>query len=179
MDSFELFDRSESSTSRLAYNIEPPAISRVSKRILFIIKRDGSFKDNFPDIAKEWHPTKNGGTTPKEVTRKSNQKVWWLGKCRHEYQALISSRANGSGCPVCCGKTVLKGFNDLATTFPDVAKEWHQTKNDNLTPEDVTCGANKKVWWLDKCGHEYEAMILNRTYGGTGCPACSREMSKK
>lgn len=51
-------------------------------------------------------------------------------------------------------------------------REWHPTKNGELTPKDVTCGSNKKVWWMCEKGHEWEAIIVNRTKG-RGCPYCS------
>ena len=33
------------------------------------------------------------------------------------------------------------------TPYPHLVKEWHPTKNGDLTPKDVTYGSNKKVWW--------------------------------
>ena len=32
----------------------------------------------------------------------------------------------------------------LSVTHPDLAKEWHPTKNGELTPNDVTAGSDKK-----------------------------------
>ena len=59
-----------------------------------------------PNLAKEWHPTKNGMLKPSDVTPGSGQKVWW--KClknpKHEWPATVASRVNGSGCPECSGK---------------------------------------------------------------------------
>lgn len=54
-----------------------------------------------PKLAKEWHPTKNGTLTPKDVTPKSGKKVWWLCEKKHEWKAQISMRAYGTGCPIC------------------------------------------------------------------------------
>ena len=132
----------------------------------------------YPELAREWHPTKNGGLTADSVTLGSNKKVWWLGKCGHEWEAVIYKRVNGRGCPYCSGKRVLKGFNDLGTKNPELAKEWHPTKNGDLTPYDVTSGSSKKVWWLGKCGHEWEASIVNRSRLESGCPFC-RKRSKE
>ena len=36
----------------------------------------------------------------------------------------------------------------LAETHPDLAKEWHPTKNGNITPKMISAGNGKKVWWL-------------------------------
>ena len=127
-----------------------------------------------PRLASEWHPTKNGDLTPSMVTASSNKKVHWLGRCGHEWEAKIVSRRQGSGCPICANRAVLAGYNDLATTNPDLASEWHPTKNGDLTPDMVTSGSHKKVHWLSQCGHEWEAVIGSRQYG-SGCPICANQ----
>ena len=45
----------------------------------------------------------------------------------------------------------------LASQNPDLVNQWHPTKNGDLKPETVRPKSNKKVWWLGKCGHEWEA----------------------
>ena len=125
-----------------------------------------------PKLASEWHPTKNGTLTPNDVTKGSHKKVWWLGQCRHSWQAAIHSRTIGNGCPLCHGLQV-DTSNSLTTTSPEIAKQWHPSKNGNLTPNDVTSGSNKKVWWLGKCNHEWDATIANRTKQKQGCPYCN------
>ena len=127
-----------------------------------------------PKLAAQWHPTKNGDLKPTEVTASSVNKIWWLGSCGHVWEARIKSRAEGRGCLYCAGRKVLVGFNDLATKRPDLAAEWHPTKNGDLKPEDVTYGSGKKVWWLGSCGHEWEAAI-NRRAAGRGCLYCSSQ----
>ena len=77
---------------------------------------DNDLATQLPDLAKEWHPTQNGALTPKDVVPGSRRKVWWICPKGHEYQAMISSRAQGSGCPVCAGKKIIPGENDLAIT---------------------------------------------------------------
>lgn len=125
-----------------------------------------------PDLAAEWHPTKNGDLTPSDVTSKSGQKVWWICSKGHEWQATINNRSNGRGCPYCAGKKAIKGENDLATVNPQLASEWHPTKNGDLTPFDVTSGSERNVWWRCEKGHEWQARVFNRTKG-QGCPYCS------
>ena len=136
-------------------------------------KKQNSFASACIEIVTEWHPAKNGSLTPEMVTKGSNKKVWWKCKQGHEWQAAISSRSRGHGCPFCSGYKVLKGFNDLATVNPILASEWHPTLNGNLTPDDVTCGSEKKVWWLGKCGHKWQANIGHRYKRNSGCPYCS------
>jgi len=130
-----------------------------------------------PLLAKEWHPTKNSGLTPFDVTEGSNKKAWW--KCDkgddHEWEAPISGRSNrGRGCSICAGQKVVLS-NCLATLNPNLAKEWHPTKNGNLTPLDVTVGTSKKVWWKCDKGedHEWKSAISDRNMKGQGCSICS------
>ena len=84
-------------------------------------------------------------------------------KCGHEWNAPPSGRLKGEGCPICTSRKVLIGYNDLATTYPAIATEWHPTKNGKLTPQQVTASSNQKVWWLGNCGHEWDADLNHRT----------------
>ena len=61
----------------------------------------------------------------------------------------------------------------LASVFPHIAKEWHPTKNGQLTSMMVAPMANKKVWWLGECGHEYQMGVGTRANQNCGCPYCS------
>jgi len=129
-----------------------------------------------PEIAKEWHPTKNGELTPFDVTVKSSKKVWW--KCPkgddHVWKTSVNHRSNGTICPFCANQKV-SNTNSLFAAYPELSKEWHPTKNGELTPVDVISGSNQKVWW--KCpeedDHEWMASINARTGSRkTGCPMC-------
>ncbi|MCU1584063.1 MAG: hypothetical protein JWM49_619 [Microbacteriaceae bacterium] len=123
-------------------------------------------------LAADWHPERNGDLHPEMVTISNARRVWWLGTCGHEWQAIISSRTAGSGCPVCAGLQILPGFNDLATAEPALVQDWHPTKNGSLTPSEFARYSNKKVWWQDGEGHEWESTINNRSHG-QGCPFCA------
>ena len=115
-------------------------------------KYENSLSYCYPDIAAEWHPTKNGRLTPDRISKASRRNVWWLGKCGHEWQAVVSERTapekilkNGRtrklyGCPYCSGKRILVGFNDLQSLFPEIAAEWHPTKNGILRPTEISRG---------------------------------------
>ena len=128
-----------------------------------------------PSLATEWHPTKNGELLPSMVTAHSKKKVWWLGTCGHEWPAEIDSRAIGRGCPYCSGRLVLEGFNDLATKAPKLVIEWDAKSNLPLTPQSVSPGSHKKVWWIcNDCGHKWPAEIKSRV-AGEGCPQCGRK----
>ena len=131
-----------------------------------------------PEIAKEWNYEKNVNLKPENFSVNSNKKIWWKCQKGHEWQARISSRSSGNGCPYCSGQKILKGSNDLQTVNPILAKEWNYEKNKGLTPEDVMPSSTKKVWWKCSQGHEWEATIGSRN-SGNGCPYCSGRFAIK
>ena len=130
-----------------------------------------------PDIAKQWHPTKNT-FGPHEVTPGSNKEAWFLCRvCSAEWLAVVCDRVAGNGCPYCRGLKVGYG-NDLATKRPDIAKQWHPTKN-SFGSHEVTVGSRKKAWRLcEDCGHEWLSSIFNMVGNDSGCPRCDRKVSK-
>lgn len=210
------------------------------------MSKENSLAVKCPELIREWNIEKNGDLTPHDVTTGSNRKVWWICNRGHEWLAVVGSRVRGNGCPYCsnqlvlkgyndlctthpelinewdwdknildpsqvlagskrmawwkcslghsydmristrssqkCGcpycsipaKRVLKGFNDLQTRYPELAKEWHPSKNGELTPDSVLCGSARKVWWIGICGHEFNQSIANRVHGGN-CPYCSHQ----
>jgi hypothetical protein len=125
-----------------------------------------------PDLARQWHPAKNGDVSPRDVMSGSHKKAWWLCAAGHEWEAIIKNRDTGAGCPICSGNKLLAGFNDLATLNPDLASEWHPTKNGNVTASDVSSSSHKKAWWLCTAGHEWAVTVNNRD-SGNGCPVCA------
>lgn len=127
----------------------------------------------FPEIAREWDVEKNGSVRPEEVTAGSNLIVWWKCSLGHEWSTRISQRTKGTGCPVCSNKTVLVGFNDVASQFPAICAEWDYEKN-STTPQSYTSGSNYKAWWKCERGHSWKAPIVDRCRG-YGCPKCSEE----
>lgn len=136
-----------------------------------------------PEIAAMWHPLKNKGLFPDEVTTQSGRKVWWLlivkderGEHILEWEERIADLVLRRACPYITSANVkvCKGFNDLNTLRPDLAKQWHPYKNGNLTPEDVTIKSNKKVWWMatytnpfsgEPLTLEWMATVADRTAG--------------
>lgn len=131
-----------------------------------------SISETHPNLAAEWHPRLNGDSLPEMFSKGSGVKVWWLGKCGHEWDTEVKLRVRGYGCPFCAGRRVLKGFNDLGTTHPEIGLEWHPTKNGDLSPSEVSPGSHAMVWWIDHFGHEWESSINKRTQG-RNCPICS------
>jgi hypothetical protein len=130
-----------------------------------------------PELAGEWDYEKNV-LTPMQVTCGSKKSAWWICAKGHSWKALIGSRSRGSGCPVCIGKLVLKGFNDLLTLRPDLAQEWDYDKNEN-PPERFTLGSNESVWWKCTKNHSWKTAVCNRSNKktGTGCPVCAGKLT--
>lgn len=125
----------------------------------------------FPELAKEW--------SPRNEIRASQQlpfaakKVWWIGTCGHEFDASVAGRTkSGTGCPYCSNHRALAGFNDLASLRPEVAAEWHPTKN-TKTASEFTWGSNQRAWFQCSKGHEWQTAIRARTSNGSGCPFCA------
>lgn len=125
-----------------------------------------------PHLINEWHPTKNGEKQPEHFTKSSNHKIWWQCEKGHEWEAMITNRNKGAGCPYCKGLYPISGETDLATTHPHLVKEWHPTKNLPLTPQTCKYGSAKKVWWQCEKGHIWKASLLSRSHG-SDCPTCS------
>ncbi|MDC0556926.1 zinc-ribbon domain-containing protein [Candidatus Poseidoniaceae archaeon] len=140
-----------------------------------------SLATKYPELSKQWHPTKNGSLLPHDVISGSKRKVWW--KCEvaddHEWEGPLTDRVSnsqkyekGGECPFCKGKRVCES-NSLAFEFPDLICEWDYQKN--ITgPESYTSGSNKKVHWICSFNpeHKWVTNIVHRTRSETGCPYC-------
>ncbi|MHA1973430.1 MAG: zinc-ribbon domain-containing protein [Candidatus Hodarchaeales archaeon] len=139
---------------------------------------DTSLATRYPELAQEWHPSRNGGITPDKVHHGASKAYWW--KCTkgpdHEWKATVNNRTlKKIGCACCDGKRV-SVTNSLTTCYPEIAKQWHPTKNGNLTPELIVAGSNKKYWWLcpNNADHEWQTTASSRTgKRKTGCPYCN------
>jgi hypothetical protein len=133
------------------------------------------FSNTHSEVAQFWYYKKNCGFGPEDFSFGSGVKAWWFcpkGK-DHIFQAAISDRvkrfAQGNGCPFC------RGFkpsvtNSVAACYPKLAKEWAPGLNE-LTPNQVTWGSKKRIWWQCKLGHIWDATPQTRTRG-CGCPDC-------
>lgn len=173
-----------------------------------------SLAETHPTLAKEWHPTKNGSLTPEMVSKGCTKKIWWKlsydvpmdysvehlrGKhFDFEWESSVNSRTNNNtGCPFLSGKAIWKGFNDLETVNPDLAKQWDyeankgikdKNGNDISTPDKVTACSSQEVWWMlpyddlatgKHFDFEWTATIDNRTTSDSMCPYISGKAAWK
>lgn len=130
----------------------------------------------YPELVKEWHPTKNLEKKPKDYAQFSNKEVWW--KCDlgpdHEWEDAVYKRTKQrQSCPYCTNRrlSVTNRF-DLNQTL--LMTEWNYQKN-TIKPSEITEGTNKKVWWLCKEGHEWESKVADRVQRGYGCKLCNNK----
>lgn len=132
-------------------------------------------QSNNPKLAKEWHPTKNK-LKASEVFPSSSKKFFWICSKKHFWMQSPHLRSAGRNCPYCLNKKV--GFgNDFQTLFPEMAIEWHPTKN-KFKPFEIIAGGSKKIFWICNYGHEWTASMDNRVNKGSGCPKCSGQSSR-
>jgi Probable Zinc-ribbon domain/SAP domain len=142
-----------------------------------------------PEIAAQWHPTKNGSHRPADYSHASGKNAWWLcpnSKCHHvhEWRTSIGSRVRGTKCPWCCEtgrKKKVCECGGLAQKFPEIAKEWmtNMNKKDAST---ILAGSNEVVWWkCSHCSHQYERSVNDRTRTDIPsiCPQCKDAPEQK
>jgi hypothetical protein len=128
-----------------------------------------------PELFEQWDFKKNDklGLDVYNVTKGSNKRAWWdCPKCDSNYDMCVYQR-NGidkSNCTFCAGNRV-NHTNCLANVNPQLASEWHPTLNGELTPSVVTCNSGKRIWWIGRCGHEWDTTISHRSLG-KDCPYC-------
>ena len=72
----------------------------------------------------------------------------------------------------CTGRKVTPKQGGLMKQFPLLAAEWDVEKNAPLTPQDVTTGSHKLIWWRCPRGHSYRSAVKTRAQG-SGCPYCA------
>ena len=152
---------------------------------------DNSLNEKFPELAAQWHPTKNGNLLPENVSYGCKKAVWWqypyddpeTGKhFDFVWKATVNSRSRGAGCPYLANRAVWTGFNDLATTNPELAREWDYENNGALTPQSISANSHKKVSWIrpyndPDTGKHYKfrwrTTVNNRSNKGHSCPYLS------
>lgn len=128
-----------------------------------------------PDLAIEWDYRRNGDLRPENVLCSSHKKVYWICPvCCNSYDAWIFNRTKGESCPYCAGRKVKVGFNDLASNYPELLKEWDYDVNSHLSPYDITTRSNRVIGWkCSVCAHKWKTAIVKRTMGAQ-CPKCNK-----
>ncbi|MFB5089505.1 zinc-ribbon domain-containing protein [Psychrobacillus sp. PGGUH221] len=136
-------------------------------------QKENSLLKLYPELAKEWHQTKNQNLQP-DMFMPTSQ-VWWQCKDNpaHEWPAIISNRSHlKHGCPYCANQMVTKETS-FAYRYPDLVKLWHPFKNLSLRPEEVFPGTSQKVWWVCSNKHEHEMSVSKKVARPTSCSDCN------
>lgn len=139
-----------------------------------------SLEEKYPQIAAEWHTTLNGKIKPNMVAAETHDSFYWLCDKGHTYEAMVKNRVRMcSNCPYCSGQKVLAGFNDIATTHPEIAMNYNNDKNNRKSTE-ISAGSREKVWWkCCKCGYEFQYELNTYINANYACPSCSNRSKTK
>lgn len=134
----------------------------------------------YPDLARQWHPTKNGDLRPEGVGAKSNKKVWW--QCpvnpAHEWPAVIATRLT-SGCKLCYEEAHLKYWitgadgekrpetlSDRPTLFSELVAEGEEREKLGAC---YVGEVRKLTWQCAKCHQQWQNQLRKRAIEGQDC----------
>ena len=136
---------------------------------------DWCILNNKSDMINEWD--ESNGISMQNVAYGSDKKYGWTDSFGHSWNASPNNRTNhGTGCPICAGKILLRGFNDLVTIYPDIASEFMVDKNVGVDINSLTIHYSKRVWWkCSVCGREWLAKVSERV-AGHGCKVCTSKI---
>ena len=95
-----------------------------------------------------------------------------LDNCQIESRQILKSIGDYLNCKswvasdnfnkLCAERNSVVFEKSISFLFPDLAKEWHPTKNEPLLPEHFTPGPEKIAWWRNHFGLEWEEKIKYR-----------------
>lgn len=129
-----------------------------------------TLSEHSPDLVAQWHP--RNAASPDQFGPGSQHQVWWRCPAGHEYQARISNRSRGTGCPACARA----GRDAPAGLLADMPELFTQVDPDTA-PSDVAelrVNSYVRLGWRCSAGHRWEAKVSHRAVTGSGCPACAK-----
>jgi hypothetical protein len=141
-----------------------------------------------PNVAKDFAIEKNPDISLNELTRTSRKSVLWRCKNNHEYRVSVVSRIRSGGCKYCnrnihsktIRKSLLSSSLSLQDKFPNLTTEWDYDRNVNFSPDEVSFGSNRIVYWKCKCGREWQQTPKSRSHNPIdGCPACRKKVASR
>ena len=158
----------------ITVDLDKDAIS-IQEQYVFLIK-EHSIASEFPEVAQDWDYKKNGRITPEMIVSGSNAVYHWkCKKCGHEWATTVSSRASGTGCPVCAEKQrrlTLAHIHANNNPAPEDLRSEYDDSNE-IPYEQLSSGSAKEVWWICPKGHKYQSSVYRRVSRKSGCPYCS------
>jgi len=136
------------------------------------------------ELQAQWQAERNMHLGRKVIRPHSSQKVWWsCDQCPdslpHVWEAIVTSRTQGAGCPYCSGSKVCQ-HNTLARKAPQVAQFWDAKMNHPLSPNQVIVFSTFRAHWkCNVCFHEWQARVTEKATYKTGCPKCAKANGNK
>ena len=136
------------------------------------------------ELQNQWHDRLNMHLGNILIRPASHRKVWWsCEQCPdglpHTWEATVKHRTYGTGCPFCSGNAVCQ-HNTLARKAPGAALYWDAKKNHPMSPDQVTVYSNMKAHWkCSACLHEWQAPVMMKAHGKTGCPKCAQALRSR
>lgn len=122
-----------------------------------------------PELMKQFHP--DNDRDPDSLTAGSSFRALWVCARGHTWRTAVCNRTGQStNCPYCTNRKVWPGFNDLATTHPEVAALWHPDNPDG--PDSRTATSHTKVRWRCGHGHEWTRAIFEVVQAKSRCQGC-------
>jgi hypothetical protein len=134
-----------------------------------------------PELARLWHPTKNGPFTPQNIKAGSGKRAWWQCSEGHDWQASPANMKKPnrrSYCPQCYKRAISqKVDNCMAETHHNMARALHPTKNEPFTAYNLKAGSSRTLWWVcsNDPKHEWQAIGSNqkKSLWPDLCPKCT------
>jgi rubrerythrin len=143
-----------------------------------VITRETSLGGKYPELLRFLDPDGNVGFDPFTVAPTKRISVDFRCEHGHRYErSLLSLVRNEGRCKKCAGQVATED-NNLAVFFPEIAAEWHPTRNHDLTPRGVTPFSNRMVWWRCSVAHSFRQVVNKRTRRGDQCPECWSRSSR-
>jgi len=119
-----------------------------------------------PGLASLWDTEKNTGITLATLDATHAGAVWWRCPSGHGFQRPPVRMLADDACPTCALEK-----SSLVAVAPNVAAEWHPTKN-AVAPHEIAADHAMSAWWVCPNGHEYQATVRARTQSNRRCPTC-------
>ncbi|WP_435097160.1 zinc-ribbon domain-containing protein [Candidatus Pelagibacter bacterium nBUS_27] len=156
--------------------------------------------ERYPELAVEFHPTKNYPLTINSIAKWGNLDVWWTCKHKHHYQKKIRLKLKSldsfkrnkhkrkrksnsvNFCDICQG-TVVDQQNSLETLKPQLMQFFDYKKNYPLTPKKIFYKSATDIYWLCPKGHGLKQrpnrFMLNGIFICKKCPGTIFKLSDK
>ena len=123
--------------------------------------------------------------TPSEVAASSNKKALFVcPDCGQEFKAPVYSvvksvNYGNTGCPVCAGRKVVPGVNDLASQYPEAAAMWSD-KNDYAPSEIPARSSRRAIFVCPVCNKQFVTSVraMTRAVASdfTSCHDCGKHV---